>query len=61
MNTAIPLTEEMQDNIANLRELLDEFEQDQGAGKGDESNQDHIDQAKVALETLEGHVGDLIP
>ena len=62
MNTAIPLIDEMQDNIASIREALQDFERECWRNEhSDEGNEDHIGQATAALDALEGHVGDLIP
>ena len=61
MVKALPLIDEMQDHIASIREALEDFDRDQGGGRGDEANEGHIQQAVAALDALEGHVGDLVP
>lgn len=50
----------MQSHIEDLRELLQQFESLQDSSS-DEGNEDHVVQAVAALDTLEGHVGDLVP
>jgi hypothetical protein len=61
MVKALPLIDEMQERIASLREALEDFNRDQGGGRGDEANEGHIEQARRALDDLEGAVGDLVP
>jgi hypothetical protein len=48
----------IQGHIEDIRELLQGFDCDE---HNDEANPEHIQQAVAALDTLEGHVSDLVP
>lgn len=51
---------EMQDKLADVRELLQDFEREQD-DSSDEGNEDHILSATASLDSLEGAIEDLVP